>query len=341
MRLSYAHPSIVILAAIAANPLAAQNCANGAQDFSQWVVERGGICWQQSPSTLFFDGNGTGLIHSPCDWEGGTTTSISFGIALTGGGSTGIVLGYDPGESSSANPDYLVAFWQQRRQSVLELEQVTGPLDAFGRIQSSIPLAASATGHNVAGVLEISMSASNLRIAERGRVLIDEAGDFTPYIGAGQRYGIVSFGAGIIFAGPEQSATAPATLPTFVPHGGGCAGQNGIPSVMLASGQPRIGQQFAIDVIGRPSGSAAQSMLMMGDLAYGVSIDLGLIGMPGCGLRVLPFFVLPIEQAVTLSLPQDPTMVGTAFALQSLHVDPGANALGVTLGHSAIATIGR
>src|SRR5262249_32463955 len=118
-----------------------------------------------------------------------------------------------------------------------------------------------------------------------------------------------------------------------------CAGTNGIP--LLQSSLPRIGTTVQL--------SCQQIVPMqLTMIAWGFSstdwngvplpLDLSVIGMTGCTLRVRPDFIAggmnPAFMFAGLSIPNLPAWVGAQIHAQAISFDPPANPFGAVLSNA-------
>jgi hypothetical protein len=118
-------------------------------------------------------------------------------------------------------------------------------------------------------------------------------------------------------------------------HGLGCPGTNGTPA-HTTSGTPQIAQAISFDLThGRPSGFG---VLMLGfyNGTPPFPLELSSYGMPGCFQFHDTASVLFIglngigTGSVPFTIPNDGGLVGVKFYSQFACIDPGANATGVT-----------
>jgi PKD repeat protein len=129
--------------------------------------------------------------------------------------------------------------------------------------------------------------------------------------------------------------------------GAGCAGTLGVPG-NTSTTQPSLGGAATITVDKLPFGIAV--------LAVGVSrtlsgigplpVDLGLIGMPGCPLRVsfeatLTMIGAGTSASLSFPIPSTAALVGTQLYTQALSLDPALNAFGFSIGDAAVMLVGQ
>ncbi len=119
----------------------------------------------------------------------------------------------------------------------------------------------------------------------------------------------------------------------------GCAGTLGVPSMVPQPGsRPKLGTQLQIDIGNLPVGGA---FLIFGfsntASAFGpLPLNLGFFGAPNCNAHVSAdanVFLFSPTGTVTFSstLPNDPALASIAYYVQSLAIDPAANAFGGTM----------
>lgn len=138
---------------------------------------------------------------------------------------------------------------------------------------------------------------------------------------------------------------------TFDTFGIGCAGGGGVPTLDAAGTLPIVGETLDVRVSGLPQGPffaviglAGISKTMWG--ATPLPLDLVILGMPGCLLRITPDFVSPMPVSAgaahwMLPIPADQKFVGVQFHVQALILDPPANPFGATVTNAGTVTIGN
>ena len=130
---------------------------------------------------------------------------------------------------------------------------------------------------------------------------------------------------------------------SFSTYGRGCPGTRGRVPTLAGSGHPDVGSVISLDVANARSSAKGFLLLGLGK----VSVDLGIIGMPGCTMLVSGVANLQFTTnrsgiaQVPLFLNLDKSLIGTHFYLQAALPDPGTatptkvtvtNGLDVTLG---------
>jgi hypothetical protein len=144
----------------------------------------------------------------------------------------------------------------------------------------------------------------------------------------------------------EYSPSNPATYASF---GTGCAGSAGTPVLAPAPWQlPWIGQDFSLQVTRLPPANFAWMLLGRSHTSWGsinLPFDLGFLGMRGCQLLTSVDYAFPVaKQGGSLlwriSVPNDPTLLGSSFHNQALLADPTGNPLGAILSNGGMAAVG-
>lgn len=113
---------------------------------------------------------------------------------------------------------------------------------------------------------------------------------------------------------------------------------------------PQLGTPF--DLVLRDAPAQRAAVLVQGYrddryLGIGLPFDLGMFGAPGCALRteVVEHFAMVVgpggQARLRMVLPQDPALTGTLFYQQALVLDPGANALGLTVSNVGRGLVGQ
>ncbi len=134
---------------------------------------------------------------------------------------------------------------------------------------------------------------------------------------------------------------------SYAVFGAGCAGTFGVPG-NTANVSPRIGGTTVITVTGMAQNVG---LFMIGSSntmwnAAPLPIDLGIVGAPGCKLRVsddIDMFIVGSGNAARLSLsvPNSTVFLAIQFYTQCLVLDPPATALGWIASDAAAALIGQ
>ncbi|HEX5053216.1 MAG TPA: hypothetical protein VFZ65_15685 [Planctomycetota bacterium] len=151
-----------------------------------------------------------------------------------------------------------------------------------------------------------------------------------------------------------QSATSSVAYLTdlypamYAPHGAGCTVANA-PVLGLTESWTRawLGGTLGVTVSLAPL-SVAVLITGLSDQSFGATplpLDLSMLGMPSCDLRVAPELLqlgVGTHTRVTFEqpIPADPAVVGTPFYQQALVLAPGANAAGILVSNSMRASIG-
>lgn len=194
------------------------------------------------------------------------------------------------------------------------------------------------------------------------RSAIHLAGDtYTPTadILLGIRAGLSStryFGGRLDDVNLYQRALDPAEVQTlsistpgrFVTFEVGCVGTNGTPS-LLASGIPATGNAVSLDLTGGAGSQPATLALGASKTTWNgvpLPVDLSPLGAPGC--RILTGATISIaagtnslgQLSQTIRFPSLGSIVGLTFYTQAWLLDPGANALGLTVSNGLDAWVG-
>lgn len=121
--------------------------------------------------------------------------------------------------------------------------------------------------------------------------------------------------------------------------GVGCAGSNGVPS-LVAANAAILGQPLNLNVTG------LEPSINVGFLVLGFTrlpgIDLGFLGMPGCLAYTSPDVLLPVTGAAGSAIWTWPSVAGPlggSFLAQILSLDPTANAFGFTTSNALYTTL--
>ena len=124
--------------------------------------------------------------------------------------------------------------------------------------------------------------------------------------------------------------------------GAGCAGTLGVPS-NVTSTQPVLGGAANITVDRLPF---SIGVMALGMLRLPAPLDLGIIGMPGCPLRISPDVTLTLVGAgssatMPFPVPFDPSLIGVQIFTQALSLDIGLNPFGFAISDAAVMLIGQ
>lgn len=138
----------------------------------------------------------------------------------------------------------------------------------------------------------------------------------------------------------EYAAGVTASYLTFAL---GCAGSAGVAS-NTASSLPVLGSNMVIDIVNLP---APELMVMvLGQSVVSPSVNLGIVGAPGCFAHVAVDAVALVAGAAgaasfSLAVPLTPALAGYQLHTQAIVVDPAANAFGGVVSDAATATVGN
>ena len=135
-------------------------------------------------------------------------------------------------------------------------------------------------------------------------------------------------------------------LASFTSYGTGCVGSRGIPNLAAqGSSLPRVASTFTASITNLPWTGPAFLVLGLSDTSYSgtpLPIDLGFLGAPTCSLRSSIDDIqglVNVLGSATWSWTVPP-IAGASFFLQVLPLDPGQNALGLTVSNACRGVIG-
>jgi len=162
---------------------------------------------------------------------------------------------------------------------------------------------------------------------------------------------LIAFGGedGIVYRS-DTFALATDDPAAYEPLGGGCRGALGTAQLAPAAfSLPWTGDTFRVRATNLPpsgpvfmfTGFSATSWA-----GFGLPLDLGFVGMPGCPLRTAPDVGFPMTRngataLWALPIPADPALAGLRFYNQALVFEPGANAAGATLSTARSGVVGN
>jgi len=123
----------------------------------------------------------------------------------------------------------------------------------------------------------------------------------------------------------EFGAATPATCTAF---GAGCAGVAGSPSLTAGASRPVLGQTLQVTMNGLPPNHSTLTGLGWSNTSFQASplpADLGVLGAPGCALRISPDLTWPVFNWAgsanwALAIPNVPGLVAQGMRLASLYV---------------------
>lgn len=271
----------------------------------------------------------------------------------------GFVLGFQPGDGSNQNADYLLVDWKQRNQSYgnwglgkagLALSRVTGvgtggtgggTIDFWSHTGVVKELARGTTfgstgwKDNTEYKFSVLFTPANVSIWVNDQLEFNVNGTFKT-----GRFGCYNFSqTAMNFQFPVTGA--------LVPYGKGCSGKAGTPS-LSASKPPMLGEDFKIEVTQLPSTGPATLVLGVSDKTWNgilLPFNMGLIGGTGCTLLSSAEFFLPLTASggtwsITLPLPNDPGLLLFPFFCQATGIDFSANALGMVFSNAGAGKAG-
>lgn len=145
-----------------------------------------------------------------------------------------------------------------------------------------------------------------------------------------------------VAANDNQTIARVGPMNVYVTFATGCAGSLA-PARQIPRDTPRIGRIHQVTVFDLPHSLGIQ---ILGFQIVQPALPLAGFGMPGCGLAVSVDATFPLvgaaNQAVwTLSIPDDPQLVGMPFYNQALVLDANApNVFGAVMSNAAFGVIG-
>lgn len=134
----------------------------------------------------------------------------------------------------------------------------------------------------------------------------------------------------------------------FRTYGIGCAGSNGVPT-LVSTVKPRLGSTVTASIGNlNPSTSLAVMFVGLSNRTSSLGplpLQLTAQGMPGCRLYAsndtAAFLSASAGVAIwSFRLPTNPNLVGAAYYQQGLALDPGINPAGMTMSNAGAAVIG-
>ncbi len=140
----------------------------------------------------------------------------------------------------------------------------------------------------------------------------------------------------------------PVAPSTYLRYGSGCAGVAGVP-LLEAVSRPWIGEEFALRLSNVPQPAQPVTLLFgVSDQVWqgwGLPLDLGFLGMPGCQLQssvdiVEPMVVAGGSASWRQHICVCPNLIGLSFYNQAIVFDAGANSFGAVLSNPAVGTFG-
>ena len=150
-------------------------------------------------------------------------------------------------------------------------------------------------------------------------------------------------------ANSPQGTAALTRTGCYVSFGPGCVGSLGVPG-NVATSRARLGQIMVVDLTRLPKDAgvfvlgASNTTSAFGPLPF----DLGVIGAPGCSLRVSTESASTITGSsgsgfatFRLPIPNLSSLLGAQVFTQGLCLDTAANVLGVTVSDAALVMVGR
>lgn len=164
---------------------------------------------------------------------------------------------------------------------------------------------------------------------------------------------ILSFGGyiGNAMAGTMSLDIRTGVAASFGPHGAGCPGPAGVPTVTARNAtRPVLGSTFELRYGNLPNTPLALVFSVLGfdDQNWNgapLPLDLAPLGMPNCMLRVGPQFVQPLANVSgaadwQLPIPALPAFDGVPFFVQAAVLSGGTNAAGIIVSNSGRGLLG-
>jgi hypothetical protein len=127
----------------------------------------------------------------------------------------------------------------------------------------------------------------------------------------------------------------------FREYGKGCEGSNLKLITAGASGLPQLGRSFSLRVR-----AAAANNFAFAAVGNPSTIDLTVLGAPGCFAHILPYWILPVATdavgrgAVGIAVPTTPSLIGARLDSQWFTLDPAANQLGIVTSTAVAIVLG-
>jgi len=333
-------------------------------DLSKWNVEQ-------------FNGTGTWAVDAPrknvlftvssssdCSilYSDFAVSTIDFRLTIKAVGDddlVGFALGFNPGDFSNSNADYLLVDWKKVTQTYsnwgtskagLALSRVTGvptkgssgggPIDLWSHTGVCKELARGTNfGTKGWGFLEdyyfrVIFTPGLVQIFVNGQQEFRVSGTFK----TGGRFALYNFSQ----SGMLTQFPVPGSLKLF---GTGCKGSNGTP-YLFSPQVPEISKDFPIIVANVPSTAPALLVLGLSNTkwsAFTLPLDLTAFGATGCSLYTSFDLLLPMTNyngTGYLNLPIPYAIPGGQFYVQGLTLDPSANSLGLVFSNAGDAKLG-
>ena len=115
----------------------------------------------------------------------------------------------------------------------------------------------------------------------------------------------------------------------------------------VGAARPRLGSTLGIEVEHMPAnaGFLLQGFSNSASVLGPLPLNLGFAGMPGCAANVSPDFPQFLfgtggTATFTTNYPADPALAGIAYFMQTLVLDPAANALGAVMSDALAVVTG-
>ncbi len=312
--------------------------------------------WNLSSSATFLP-PGNGIVYTNCSFSASSGTSISVHFPILFGfprvGSGGYLLGYEPGEATAVEPDYLALITDAADDSPMFVYRITEPLSPSGEFQNPELLHVSSDDHPP-GLTEfvIIFDANELtviqRVGSQWETLVDLTGEFSSYVSS-SRIGLVSFGQSMTWTTPrfETLVNVEAEL-----GGLGCQGSNGVPTMSFVSAPipspsiiSEVEPNLVLSIDNLPLSIVSAAFGMIGRPLPTGPIDLSVVGASGCSLHLRADVFVPLTPTAgsatwTIEVPPLMPLIGQDYLFQTGQLDLLANPLGLTTSNSASLRIG-
>ena len=335
-------------------------------DLSLWTTEHinGTGPWMIDPANLHAESTNTVITDSSTFYSDFDVTLLEFRMRIDPEGGDddlpGFLLGWHPGDSTSATADFLVVDWKKVTQSFqnwgtatigLSISRQTGPftrgygnapIDLWSHTLNCTELARGAT-HGSTGwsfatdyYFRVLYTPSSVDIWLNDQLEFSLTGTFPP-----GRFACYDF---------SQSRTGfQFPLPgAFTLYGAGCQGTAGTP-FLFGPETPYVGESLPVIVANLLPTAPAFIVLGVSNTFWQglpLPVNLAVVGAPGCFvLTSSDIFLLATNFSGTaymnIALPPGITPSTTpAFFVQSFTLDFAANPLGIVLSNAGAVTVG-
>jgi hypothetical protein len=342
---------------IAAFLITGAACGQVSVDLSSWTAESytavsgfGAGQWNVAPTgdsvTQSVNGQPT-LFYSPFN----AFNTQTQGEIRSGTGDddyVGFAIGFDPGDSTNPNADYLLIDWKKATQSFnfgapactpgstaqvglavsrvtgiptadefwghvnLDTSPCSGPGDGLEELARATTLGSTGWVAGTQYDFSFDFSATRLRVFVDGVLEIDISGIFS-----NGRLAFYNFSQ----ANVTYSAYTVNCVATWNSYGEGTSGTLGVPALTLSS-NPVLGSATTLDFLSS-NPNPSNAFLGIGAAPAAVATPFAgtlLVDLP----TIIPLPLLPGLTQLPIGLPTDPALCATALYLQFVQEDPGA-----------------